>query len=120
MQRDRESHGSPARVAAEQSWPALDFDQEQSLRRENEQVDLVDAAVIGDELKIRPGSIRLVRRKPVAPMASKRPRELALRGLVFFVLCPASRGKTTGETNCVRSKKPAAAASCENNEPQVF
>ena len=40
-----------AGIAAEASRPALDLDEEQALGRENEQVHLVDAAIVGQNSK---------------------------------------------------------------------
>ena len=50
----------------DQPGPALDLDQEEAPRGEDEQVDLVDAAVVGDELEVRPGAVRLVVGQPLA------------------------------------------------------
>ena len=45
---------------------ALDLDQEEALGVNSEQVDLVDAAVVGDELEVGPGPVRLVVGKRLA------------------------------------------------------
>ena len=45
----------------EPPWSTLDLDQEEPFRREDEEVDLVDTPVVGDEFKIAPGAVGLVR-----------------------------------------------------------
>ena len=47
------------RVARNHTTPALDLDQVHLVERYNEQIDFVDAAVLGDELEVRPGAKRL-------------------------------------------------------------
>ena len=51
------------RIAAQASRSALDLDQEEALRRKNQQVDFVDAAIVADELEVGPCPVRLVRGK---------------------------------------------------------
>ena len=50
-------------ITAKSPRSALDLDEKEALRREDEQIDFVDAAVVGNELKVAPCSIRLVRRE---------------------------------------------------------
>src|SRR5487761_1301565 len=52
--------GPRSGVSKEAAGAALDLDEEQSLWREGQQIDFVDAAVFGDELEVRPGAIGLV------------------------------------------------------------
>jgi hypothetical protein len=47
------------RVTANDTGPALDLDQEQTLRADDEEIDLADVAVL-DELEVRPGAIGLM------------------------------------------------------------
>ena len=47
------------RVARDHTTPALDLDQVHLVERYDEQIDFVDAAVLGDELEVRPGAKRL-------------------------------------------------------------
>ena len=60
-------------VAEEPSWPALDLDQEEPFRREDEEVNLVDTPVVGDEFEIAPGAIGLVSRE-TWPARTRAPR----------------------------------------------
>ena len=55
-----------ALVALHDARAALDLDEVEALRREGEQVDLVDRPVVGDELEVRPRPVRLVVGQPVA------------------------------------------------------
>ena len=50
-------------IAPQPPRPTLDLDQEKALAREDQQIDLVDAAVIGDELKVGPRAKRLASRE---------------------------------------------------------
>ena len=47
------------RVARDHTTPALDLDQVHLVERYDEQIDFVDAAILGDELEVRPGAERL-------------------------------------------------------------
>ncbi len=47
-------------VAGQCAGIAFDFDQEEALRSKHQQVNFVDAAIVGNELKIRPGSVWLM------------------------------------------------------------
>ena len=53
-----------AGVARKPARPALDLDEEEPLFGKNEQVDLVDAAIVGDEFEVAPGAVGLVGGKP--------------------------------------------------------
>jgi hypothetical protein len=54
----------PALTVTEQhARPRLDLDQEQPAGRDGQQVDLVNRAVLGDELDIGPRPVRLVARE---------------------------------------------------------
>lgn len=55
--------GPGAAISAKATWPTLDLHQIDFVKRNNEEIDLVDAAVIGYELEIRPGAKRLGIRK---------------------------------------------------------
>ena len=55
-----------ALVALHDSGAALDLDEVEALRRQHEQVDLVDRTVVGDELEVRPRAVRVVIGQPVA------------------------------------------------------
>src|SRR5262249_7041030 len=52
--------GPGAGVAVDAAGPALDLDEEEPHWGEQEQIDLVDAAVEGDELEVGPGPVGLV------------------------------------------------------------
>jgi hypothetical protein len=65
------------------SRPALDLDEEESFRGEGEEVDFVDAPVVGDELEVAPSAVGLMSGKP-RPHEFERlafPRVCRLRGL---------------------------------------
>lgn len=47
-------------VAVEDARPALDLDQEEPHRGQNQRVDLIDRAVVGHELEVRPRHVGLV------------------------------------------------------------
>ena len=55
-----------AGIAADPARPALDLDEKESVGGEDEQIDLVDRAVDGDELEERPGPVGLVLGKSLA------------------------------------------------------
>ena len=89
-----------ALVALHDAGPALDLDEVEALRRQREQVDLVDRAVVGDELEVRPGPVRLVVGQPVAherqrvPLPGERrvgDRLPAGRGCVHGLMCAGCR-----------------------------
>ena len=52
--------GPRSRVSEQPAAAALDLDEEQALRREYQKIDLVDAAIVGDELEVRPGAVGLM------------------------------------------------------------
>ena len=52
-----------ARVARDGPAPALDLDEVDLVERHHEQIDFVDAAVLGDELEVRPRAERLAVRQ---------------------------------------------------------
>ena len=72
---------------------ALDLDQVEALGRQDEQIDLVDRPVIGDELEVRPGPVGFVIRQPLAHERQRLPlpRELGFRDCL-----PARRGHVHG------------------------
>ena len=49
-----------AGVTKETAWATLDLDQEEPLGREDQQIDFVDAPIVGDELEVGPGTVRLM------------------------------------------------------------
>src|SRR5690606_12586580 len=53
--------GPSSDIAAKTPRAALDFDQKTALGSEDEQVDFVDAAIVGNEFKVSPCAIGLVR-----------------------------------------------------------
>ena len=55
--------GPSARVTTKATRFALDFDKKESLRREDQEIDFVDAAIVRDEFEVRPGSVGFVVRK---------------------------------------------------------
>ena len=68
-------------VALHDSGPALDLDEVEALRRQDEQVDLVDRPVVGNELEVRPRAVGVVIVQPVAHERERvpLPRELGVR-----------------------------------------
>ena len=70
-----------ALIAFHDSRAALDLDQVETLRRQHEQVDLVDRPVVGDELEVRPDAVGVVIGQPVAHEREcvALPRELGVR-----------------------------------------
>lgn len=67
-------------VAFERAVPALDLDQEQPLGGEHQEVDLIDAPVLGDDLDIGPGAVGLVIRQPLADERERVALPPVLRG----------------------------------------
>ena len=76
-------------VALHGAGAALDLDEVEALRREDEEVDLVDRPVVGDELEVRPRAVRVVIGQPVAHERERLPLpgELGIRDRL-----PARRG----------------------------
>ena len=58
--------GPGAGVTCQSARTTLDLDEEEPLRRKGEQVDFIDAAVVGDELEVRPRPVWLMCWKPRA------------------------------------------------------
>ena len=56
--------GPGAGVAGEPAGAALDFDEEEALRGEDQQVHLIDRTIVGDKFKVRPGPVRLAVGQP--------------------------------------------------------
>src|SRR5262245_24898796 len=52
--------GPGAGIPAQTPRATLDFNEEEALRGTDEQIDFVDAAIIGNKLEVRPGAIGLV------------------------------------------------------------
>ena len=49
--------GPGTRISLEPAGTAFDLDEKKSLGREDEQIDLIDTSVIGDEFEIGPGAV---------------------------------------------------------------
>ena len=80
-------------VALHDSGPALDLDEIEALRSQDEQIDLVDRPVVGNELEVRPRAVGVVIVQPVAHERERvpLPRELGVRDRL-----PAGRGGIHG------------------------
>ena len=77
-----------ALVARNCAAPTLDLDQVDLVDRDDEQIDFVDAAVLGDELEIRPGAKWLVARKACLDVVERLAFPRVLGG---GDLCPPGR-----------------------------
>jgi hypothetical protein len=74
------------RVAADDAGPALDLDEEEARRRQDQRVDLVDLAFLVDELEVGPGVPGLA----IGKMIAKPVQRLALPGELVTGKRPAS------------------------------
>ena len=75
-------------VAVYHAGPALDLDKEQAGRADDEEVDLVDRAVGGDELEQRIASIRVVIRQAFAHVVKRLPLPREAGGADFLPALP--------------------------------